>query len=159
MIKRYGDIFSGVVLLVVTWFYYQGTFMELKFKLSKYGAEFVPRIYCLIMAAVAAGLIARGILHLWRNPNPGQVPPIDKKAATKVMLTIGVIVVYLLTMRPLGFVLSTVIYLILQVLVTAPRAKFKPVAVVAFAVFVACSLNYLFLHVFYLALPAGIFTF
>lgn len=158
MIKRYGDIVAGVIFLVLTWFYYQGTFLNLKFKLSKYGADFVPRIYCLIMALVAVGLIVRGVLALLRAA-PEEFGPVNRGALVKVSLTVLLIAVYIVMLRPVGFVLSTIFYLAAQVLITAPRRRIRPLHIVVFAVGVTCFLNFLFLHVFYLALPSGLFGF
>ncbi len=158
MIRKYGDIIAGGVFLVFTALYYQGTFLNLKFRLSKYGAEFVPRIYCLVMALVAIGLIVRGIVRIKKGEATAG-PRVQREAAIKVVLSVILIALFTALLRPLGFVLSTVMYLALQVFITAPPEKIRPLRVVLFALVISLSLNYLFLHVFYLALPPGILTF
>lgn len=158
MIKRYGDIVAGAVFLALTALYCNGTFLELKFKLSKYGAEFVPRIYCLIMAAVSVALIIRGVLNLRKNA-PEAGAPVNRAAVVRVVLTILLIAGYCAVLSPAGFIVSTMLYLALQVLITVPRGKVRPLSIVLFAAGVTCTLNYLFLHVFYLSLPPGILSF
>lgn len=161
MIKKYGDIIAGVVFLAVTAAYYQGTFMELKFKLSKYGAEFVPRIYCVILLLVSLGLIAKGVAKLLRQPAAAERPdePLDSRAIARLILSTLAIVMYLLLLRPAGFLLATALYLAVQASVLAPSGKWKPATIFLFAVVGACSVNYLFRHVFYLALPEGVLNF
>lgn len=155
MLKKYGDIVAGTVFLIITALYWQGTFLHLKFKLSKYGAEFVPRIYCIVMAAVAIALIVRGIFVL-RRSGAGESTAtgrISMRAAGTVLL----IAAYIYLLPSVGFTLSTFGYLIAQVLMLAPRGMVGIVPVVVFSAVTAGSLNYLFLRVFHLVLPSGVF--
>lgn len=157
MIKKYGDIFAGVFFLALTCVYYQATFMELKFRLAKYGAEFVPRIYCIAMAAVSVGIIVRALFRL-RTMGAVRFAP-SAPAIARVAATIACVALYFALMPRLGFLLATAGYLVVQVMVLAPRKRVRIVGTLVFAAAVSAFLNLLFVRVFTLPLPTGILSF
>ncbi|MGI6031494.1 MAG: tripartite tricarboxylate transporter TctB family protein [Eubacteriales bacterium] len=159
---KYKDIIAAIILLLVTAWYFSGTFMDLKFALSDYGAEFVPRIYCICMLLVCIGILIKSILQCKKQAGSQNASASSfalTAAGKRVLLTIAVIIVYIALMEPLGFLGSSILYLFVQTWILAPVEKRKPVAFLVFAILGAVFLDYVFVKFFYLSLPAGILGF
>ena len=75
------------------------------------------------------------------------------------VITLLFITVYISLMKPLGFILSTIIYLFAQILLIAPRDKKKPVFILILSVVVSVALYAIFVKGFSVILPAGILSF
>lgn len=73
--------------------------------------------------------------------------------------TLALIAVYIFCLEPVGFMLSTFVYLIVQMIVLADDSHRKKKDIVLFVIIsaiVAVGVYMLFTRVFYLMLPRGI---
>lgn len=86
-------------------------------------------------------------------------PPRGKLSAVieqyGVLISIGLIMVYIAAMQILGFTLSTAVYLFVQMLVAAPQSKRKPLLFAILAVVFAVGINLIFYRAFSILLPQG----
>lgn len=125
--KKCRDLILGVVMLALSAFYLIFTFqIKTRPKLvpSYSSAQIVPILLGTLLAILSIILIVQGVRKMRAyKPQEGE----DKKSAREdtisVALTVAVILLYILIMQPLGFCLSTVIYLFLQMTVLAPKDK------------------------------------
>lgn len=156
--KKYNDIIAGAVLLVITFFYYSGTFIKSTFQLSQYGAEFLPRIYCVVMAITSIGLIIKGIYELKDYKSEDTRNFKDHiNGIIKVGISILLVVIYIALLEHMGFIIMTTFYLVCQIFVLAPKEKRKPIKFVLVSILCSGILNYIFIRLFSVALPQGIF--
>ena len=145
--KKCRDLILGIVMLLFSGFYlFYAQQIKTKPKLTPAyaSAQIMPTLLGILLALLALVCIYQGIRNL-KAPVESEA-----KAATRdlgdlmaVVFTFAVIIGYVIILPMLGFILSTIIYLILQMIILAPPAKrnyllFAIVAVVFTAiVFVA----------------------
>lgn len=159
MFSKYKDIILGVVLLIITGIYYSGTFMELKFAMSDYGAAFVPRIYTGMAAIISILMIITGIWKIKTNQIDSKITRLNKKNTKKVITVISILIGYVLLLPRLGFLTDTVLVLIVLINVLASEKTLKLKNVMLYSVIAGITINWLFVKVFYLRLPVGIIGF
>ena len=143
--KKCRDLIFGSVMLAFSGFYlFFAQQIKTKPKLTpSYASDrIMPTILGILLAILSVILIVQGIKKL-KAPAEEGGKKMDRADAMAVVLTFAVIIGYIICMSFLGFCLSTIIYLFLQMIILAPADKrnyllFAIVAVVFTAlVFVA----------------------
>ena len=145
--KKCRDLILGIVMLLFSSFYLifaQQIKTKPKLTPSYASARIMPTLLGVLLAVLSVFCIIQGIRKLMAPDNKEEkAKKLDRGDLMAVILTFAVIIGYILIMPLLGFILSTVIYLFLQMLILAPADKrnyvlFAIVAVVFTAlVFVA----------------------
>lgn len=123
--KKNKDLILGVMMMLLSAFYLYFAFqIKTRPKLTPAysSAQIVPILLGIVLAAMSVILIIQGIRKRLIVTQDEQKKMAGSDVAA-VALTFAVIIGYTLVMQPLGFCLSTVIYLFLQMLVLAPKAK------------------------------------
>ena len=143
--KKCKDLILGVVMLAFSGFYlFFAQQIKTRPKLTPgyASAKIMPTLLGVLLAILSVFCIVQGIRKM-KAADEAQAKKLDRGDLMAVVFTFAVIIGYILVMPILGFILSTVIYLILQMLILAPAEKrnyllFTIVAVVFTAlVFVA----------------------
>ena len=145
--KKCRDLILGIVMLAFSAFYLifaQQIKTRPKLTPAYASARIMPTLLGVLLAALSVFCILQGIRRL-KAPEESDKneKKLDRGDMMAVVFTFAVIIGYILIMPILGFILSTVIYLFLQMLILAPADKrnfllFAIVAVVFTAlVFVA----------------------
>ena len=83
----------------------------------------MPNLLGGLLAILSVICIIQGIYKLKTNREQAPSEKTDKGDLVAVVLTFAVIIVYTILMQPLGFCLSTIIYLFLQMAILAPTDK------------------------------------
>ena len=145
--KKCRDLILGIVMLAFSAFYLifaQQIKTKPKLTPSYASARIMPTLLGALLAILSVFCIIQGIRKLKAPDNEGKAAKkLERGDLMAVVFTFAVIIGYILVMPLLGFILSTVIYLFLQMLILAPAEKrnfalFAIVAVVSTAlVFVA----------------------
>lgn len=143
--KKCKDLILGVFMLALSGFYlFFAQQIKTKPKLTpSYASDrIMPTILGILLALLSVALIVQGLKKM-KQPDDGQGKKTDRADTIAVILTFAVIIGYIILLPYLGFCLSTIIYLFLQMIILAPPDKrnyllFAIVAVVFTAlVFVA----------------------
>ena len=143
--KKCKDLILGVVMLAFSGFYlFFAQQIKTRPKLTPgyASAKIMPTLLGVLLAILSVFCIVQGIRKM-KAADEAQAKKLDRGDLMAVVFTFAVIIGYILVMPILGFILSTVIYLFLQMLILAPAEKrnyllFAIVAVVFTAlVFVA----------------------
>ena len=143
--KKCKDLILGVVMLAFSGFYlFFAQQIKTRPKLTPgyASAKIMPTLLGVLLAILSVFCIVQGIRQM-KAADEAQAKKLDRGDLMAVVFTFAVIIGYILVMPILGFILSTVIYLFLQMLILAPAEKrnyllFAIVAVVFTAlVFVA----------------------
>lgn len=125
--KKCKDLILGVVMLALSAFYLIFAFqIKTRPKLvpSYSSAQIVPILLGTLLAILSVILIVQGVRKMRAcNAQEGEDKKSSREDTISVVLTIAVILGYILLMQPLGFCLSTVLYLFLQMVVLAPKTK------------------------------------
>ena len=144
--RKYRDLGFGIAALLFSAFYLMNA-AQIK-SLPKLtpgyaSARFLPLLLGGLLAILSVICIIQGVRNMKSFSAEKPQTKASKGDLTAVLLTFVVIIGYVMVMPTLGFILSTVLYLFLQMLVLAPAEKrnyvlFAIVAVVFTAlVFVA----------------------
>ena len=121
------DLILGIVMLVFSGFYYYvSTQIKTRPKLvpSYSNAQVMPQLLGILLAAMSVFLIVQGVKRLRDKSVDTEETKLGKGDITAVALTFAMIVAYITMMTMgLGFCISTMVYLFLQILVLSPKEK------------------------------------
>ena len=126
--KKCKDLILGVVMLLFSGFYlYFAKQIKTRPKLtpSYASAQIVPTLLGILLAVLSVIMIVQSVLKLKKGgmTSDEDTPASDKSGMISVALTFAVMIIYTLVLPVLGFCLSTFVYLILQILILAPKEK------------------------------------
>ncbi|MHA5218644.1 tripartite tricarboxylate transporter TctB family protein [Dysosmobacter sp. Phy] len=162
MLRKYRDAIIGgiVILLAALLFLASLTIKSLALNLIK--ADFFPKMDAVLLGVLGLILLTDGLKKAKRLPAEvtEERGPKTLTPGTRCMLeTLALIAVYIFCLEPVGFMLSTFVYLIVQMIVLADDSHRKKKDIVLFVIIsaiVAVGVYMLFTRVFYLMLPRGI---
>ena len=146
--KKCKDLILGIVMLLFSGFYLiyaQQIKTRPKLTPGYASARIMPPLLGVLLAILSIVCIYQGIRQMRAKDEDasGKEKKMDRGDLMAVVFTFAVIIGYVIVMPTLGFILSTIIYLILQMIILSPKEKrnyvlFAIVAVVFTAlVFVA----------------------
>ena len=158
--ERYKDILGGLFwLLVAVGMYYASFNIRVlaigSSSTSFVGSGFMPRL-------VAIGMVILSCIIIWQS---WQKNKLAKDSASvndncsfrqiylPVVVSVGLLVMYIAFMEQLGFVIMTAVYLCGQMLILASAEHRKPVLFVVISIVSALAIYYTFVEVFQLMLP------
>ena len=126
--KKCKDLILGVVMLLFSGFYLffaQQIKTRPKLTPSYASAKIMPTLLGILLAVLSVVCIIQGIRQMKAKNKEEEK---ETKKASKgdmmaVLFTFAVIIGYILIMPLIGFILSTVLYLFLQMLILAPADK------------------------------------
>lgn len=155
--KRYGDVVSGGVLVLASIIMFFETRNIRAFKIMKFGPKVMPRLLSIALFIVGVAIVLTGLLRLRRIHGAAEAPggavaSIDYK---RVAATMVLIAAYVLALRPLGFVLVSIVYLFCQFVVLGGAAKLRLPIYGLLSLGVSLGIYYLFYFAFNVLLPPG----
>lgn len=148
------NILTSVVFLVFGAFVYVQSLGIKHMMANDVGSAFFPKVISVAMIAVA---IIRLVMAL-------REPEAEKKNnqgndAKGGLITILLILAYVMAFNSVGFLISTAIYLFLQMLVLTPAEKRKLPILAIISIVAPLFIYTLFVYVINTPLPKGIFGF
>ena len=151
--KRVSDIVIHMVLLIFgvgLWVSAQG--IEVGAAMGQ-GGDFMPKLCATIWVLLSALLLVSSFIEK-KSEKEKSEGSVKGFFATLVLLF-----VYILLLKPVGFVITSILYMFVQMLLFVPKEQLEKKRIVSFAVIsviLPILVNLLFVHVFSLILPAGI---
>ena len=124
------------------------------------GPDFVPMCIAVLTLCLASVLTVLSIKSMAKNAGKELSEEVSQDAPDykRVLISFLLILIYVFVMKPIGFIVSTCVYLPLQMLVLAPDEGRKPVFLTIISVLFTLGVFFLFRYGFKIVLPAGIFT-
>lgn len=162
MVRKYSDIFSGFLLLVVSMGMFVMTFNFNTLTDSQVGPDFMPRIIAGLIGVVSIALIVSAFNGKNENSSDIEAKEEDssvipeEKSYSAVVISVLLMVGYLALMPYIGFLIMTTIYLFLQMLVLAEKIDKKVILFAVASIIASVSTYFVFRSVFYVMLPSGI---
>lgn len=154
-IKKYERLLVGVVIALFSIAYLVGSLSIRRIKSVSIGAEFIPKIYGIVLLVLAACLIYQGINEA-RHFDAAKAEAGNKKDTKNVILTFILIIVYVALMEFLGFMLSSTLFLFLMsMLLTPANTKRNYTVSAVYSVALSVATYYLFHNLMYIPLPFG----
>ena len=159
--KKYGDIIVGIFFMALSAILMVMAQMLPKSKVMEIGPDFMPMVIGGLTFALAAALTFLSVKN-FKMPaaeiDPAKLPDCDYK---RVLLSVILVLVYVFVLQPVGFIVSTLVFLPLQMLVLSPedkRGKKDIMMLLIIDVIFTMAVFFLFRYGFKIVLPAGIFT-
>lgn len=161
MFKKYKDVFCGCFLILLAIGLYAASFGIKSVALNLIKADFFPRLDAALLAILGIILTAAGLKKARHFQHAGEKEePFWKNDGTVSMLeTLGLIALYIFALKPVGFMIATFVYLVVQMYVLAPkekRTRRNAAVFVGVSLITSFAVYFIFTKVFYLMLPAGI---
>jgi putative tricarboxylic transport membrane protein len=153
--KRNADVISSSVLVLVAIVMLNETRRIQALGIMEFGPKVMPRLLAGALLIVGAGILIPALLRLRRAPEApagASAPAIDHR---RVALTAALITLYVFALRPLGFLVTTLLYLFGQFLVLGGAVRRRLPVYGALALAVAFGIYYLFYGAFKVLLPPG----
>lgn len=159
--KKYGDIVVSVFFMVLSAAMIVMAKMLPKSKVMDIGPDFMPLVIgtvTLILSAILLFLSVKNFKKHVAEIDPSSIEACDYK---RVLSSVILVLIYVFTMKPIGFIISTLVFLLLQMYVLSPddeRTKKDVVKLAIIDVIFTMVVFFLFRYGFKIVLPAGIFT-
>ncbi|MDR1932910.1 MAG: tripartite tricarboxylate transporter TctB family protein [Spirochaetales bacterium] len=153
------NIITGIAFFAYgIWMLARGLSVTVQGKTGDYGPGFMPRFIGGTISLLSLLLVITTLVGIWRgaayssSSKETVIPDYKSIIATFILLAL-----YMIALSPVGFILSSVIYVFLQIMVIAnkPSKKFIMMSAVI-AVVMPVVVYYVFVDLFFLLLPAGI---
>lgn len=159
--KKYGDIVVSVFFMILSTAMIVMAKMLPKSKVMDIGPDFMPLVIgvvTLILSAILLFLSVKNFKMHVAEIDPSTIEACDYK---RVLSSVILVLIYVFTMKPVGFIISTLVFLLLQMYVLSPddeRTKKDVVKLAIIDVIFTMVVFFLFRYGFKIVLPAGIFT-
>ncbi len=159
---KYLDLASGIFLFMFSIALFIGAQNVKTLAVSSIGSGFFPSVVAVLLAATSIPIILGGIKEARKKSEPARKQEGEReKEKTRprtwaVLATFAVMTAYAAVMPIAGFMISTAVYLFLQMNIMAVKERRRQGIFACTSVITAVAVYYLFVKVFHLMLPAGI---
>ncbi|MFC7684894.1 tripartite tricarboxylate transporter TctB family protein [Ureibacillus sp. GCM10028918] len=158
------DMISSLVLIAVSIILFIATFSFREMTVSNVGPDFLPRIVAIALFILSFSLLIKAYVQKKKEGEIQKAVSIEsipqkenkKEIYLLVITTLLLIVLYLIVMPSLGFLISTAVYLYIQIYLMAPAEKRSHIKIGIVSVLTSVIVYFIFRNVFYLMLPSGI---
>lgn len=159
--RKYGDIVTGIFYAVLGGVVIFLSQQLPKSKVMKIGPDFMPMLIGIVILILALILLVTSIKNFKANSEKVASMPADTSDYKRVLASLVLVVIYVNILAPVGFIISTLAYLFLQIVVLAPNDRRTLKHLTSYAVLdivFVFVVFFLFRYGFKIVLPAGIFT-
>ncbi len=160
--KKYGDIVVGIIFMAISAAMIVMALQLPKSAIIDIGPEFMPLVIGSVTFILAALLTIFSVIGL-----KGRLAALEGEAAPdcdykRVISSFILMLIYVFVLQPVGFIISTLVYLILQILVLSPadkRGKKEIIQIIIIDVLFTVIVFFLFRYGFKIILPTGLLSF
>lgn len=160
-IKKYGDIIVGVFFMLLSAAMMVMAKMLPKSTVMDIGPDFMPMCIGVMTFVLAAALVLLNIKNMKIYVAQAEAEGPEKADYKRVLTSFIIILVYVFVLKSVGFIISTLVYLPVQMFILAPeerRGKRDVIQLLITDVLFTFVVFFLFRYGFKIVLPAGIFT-
>ena len=160
-IKKYGDIIVGVFFMLLSAAMMVMAKMLPKSTVMDIGPDFMPMCIGVMTFVLAAALVLLNIKNMKIYVAQAETEGPEKADYKRVLTSFIIILVYVFVLKSVGFIISTLVYLPVQMFILAPeerRGKKDVIQLLITDVLFTFVVFFLFRYGFKIVLPAGIFT-
>ena len=160
-IKKYGDIIVGGFFMILSAGMMIMAKMLPKSAIMDIGPDFMPMCIGFVTFTLAAILAFLNIKNLKIRTLEAETMGKENLDYKRMLISFILILVYVYLLHPIGFIVSTILYLPLQMYILAPDDKKKKRDIIQLAIITVLftfMVFFLFRYGFKIILPSGIFT-
>lgn len=159
-LKKYGDLIVSIFYTIVSVAMLILASMLPKSKVMAIGPDFMPTVIGILTLALSVILLIQTIGKLRKGEEvTGEKDNSDYK---RVLASLILATIYVNILMPVGFIISTLLYLVLQITVLAPDDKRTKKDLIKYAIITVVFtlvVYFLFRYGFKIILPQGILKF
>lgn len=156
-INKHIDIVSGItwIIVAIIGLMLSTQIVQRASTQGTVGPAFIPRVVCILIMISGAAVLIGGVYGVKNgNAEVGSFPE-DRKEITAVIVTMLACIVYSVLVGPLGFVISSALFLIFQISYFDLNWKKHLVRTIVISVPTAVIVFAIFRYGFSLTLPTG----
>lgn len=160
-IKKYGDMIVGGFFMILSAGMMIMAKMLPKSTIMEIGPDFMPMCIGIVTFVLAAALAFFNLKNLKMRTAEAEKMEKEDLDYKRMLISFILILVYVYLLQPVGFIVTTILYLPFQTYVLAPDEKKTKKDIVQLAVtsvVFTFIVFFLFRYGFKIILPAGIFT-
>ena len=152
----YKDLISSIIIIIISIFSLIFSFQVKESAISAVSGRLVPQIFSVILFLLGFILLVKSLFKI-----KGDNEKVEVKEYTgnikKVLATLLSLALYAFLMPVLGFIISTTLYLIAQMIILGDKKDIKIIKVIIISVISSVVINIIFVKGFLVMLPSGIF--
>ncbi len=158
MVKKYGDLIAGSVIVIASIIIYLMTFTFKRLTVSKIGPAFVPQIMAISLGIVGLVVLINGVkqLKLVAENQVEKKQEGDNIRVKAVVASLIAMFIYILLLESVGFIIMSAVYLFAQFFILMHKDDRKFPRMIIASVSLSVIVYFLFVYAFQLRLPAGI---
>ena len=159
--KKYGDIVISVFFMALSAVMIYAATLLPKSTVMEIGPDFMPTVVGIATLILSTALLIISLKNLkTRIAEVDANPPADSDYK-RMLISLILILVYVLALKPMGFIVTTLVYLPIQMYVLADaehRTRKDIIVLLVIDVIFTIAVFFLFRYGFKIVLPQGIFT-
>lgn len=163
MTENRRDLIGSILFLVFGAFMFIQSIPIVPIMGRDLGSGFVPKIVAGAIIVTAAVKLVFALTAMSKETKAEKEKAIQKKKDQSAdddmkggLFTIASLLVYALIFQSVGFIISTVLYLFVQIMVLSDKTNRKPVLFAIISVAATLFIYVVFVHLIKMPLPAGI---
>lgn len=161
--KKYGDFVVGIFYAVLGIALIIGAKALPKSKVMEIGPDFMPTLVGVIILVLAGILLVETFAKFKANAAELEASGFkDTSDYKRVLGSLVSAIIYVNILKPVGFIVSTLVYLIIQIYILAPDNKRTKKDLIQYAIIdvvFTVVVYFLFRYGFKIVLPGGILAF
>lgn len=155
-LKKYGDLAVGVVFTALAVGVYVLASQLPPNLLGGVGPDFMPKILAIGMGILGILQCISGFRTAKKTDGQAGEKEEDKPEYWRVLATVIAFFIYVFSIEKLGFLICSIVYLFVQMLILAPKEKRNYILFAIISVVFNIAVYYLFRNGLNVMLPAGI---
>lgn len=155
-LKKYGDLAVGIVFLIIAAVFYVLAGQLPPSLLGGVGADFVPKLLAVGTGILSVLQIISGVKTMRRDFTGETIAEEDRPEYVRVLATIVAFGIYVTVMETVGFLISSTVYLFVQMVILAPKEKRNFLLLAVIAVVFNIVVYLIFRNALNVMLPKGI---
>ena len=154
---RYGSLYSGILFLLFA-IIYGVQFPNIRVTaIGVIDSRAYPRILLILLVVMSLSLIWSSIQEL-RKTKEQYTAALEKKDYHCVLITLLLSAAYVAMLEPIGFLISSALYIFFQTINLCPREKRNPLKFAIIAIVASTAVYSFFRYGLFLMLPGGLLT-
>lgn len=159
--KKYGDIVISIFFMALSVVMIYAATLLPKSTVMEIGPDFMPTVVGIVTFILSTALLIISLKGLKSHVAEVEANPPAECDYKRMLISLVLILIYVFALKPVGFIVTTLIYLPIQMFVLADaehRSKKDIIMLLIIDVVFTFAVFFLFRYGFKIVLPQGIFT-
>lgn len=156
MTNKVRNLLCSVIMLAFGIFMFVNAFGIKHMIESDVGSAYVPKFIAICIIVVSVAKLITTLVKSSPSDNKKETNDNDKVGG---LVTMGMMLAYMLILEPVGFIVSSVVYLFAQIMLFSNKDNRNPLLFAIISIVLPVAIDALFVFVIKMPLPKGIFGF